>query len=120
MSEWNQYSHGKFRLFLKRDGRSEYGQPSVQPIPGVEDLIYKSASTRMSSWKSASLVSTRNHIAHAYGRKALFTLLERTFNKCQDNSEKDTDFASMIPVEIREKLFAMLDIANSGKLAVSK
>jgi len=112
MSEWSQYKHGKYRLFIKRDGLFEDGPPSVQPIPGVEDLMYKSASTRMASWKSASLVSTRNHIAHAYGRKELSTLLETICGQHHGNCENDASFAAMIPVEIQETIFSMLNISN--------
>lgn len=120
MSEWSQYIHGKCRLFLKRDGLFEDGPPSVQPIPGVEDLMYKSASTRMASWKSASLVSTHNHIAHAYGRKELSVLFETTFSQNHDNYENDAAFAAMIPTEIKETISSMLDIANSQRGEVSK
>jgi len=110
--EWNQYNHGKCRLFLKRDGLFEDGPPSVQPVPGVEDLMYKSASTRMASWKSASLVSTRNHIAHAYGRKELSALFETTFSQNLDNYENEAAFAAMILAEIKETIFSMLNIDN--------
>jgi len=110
--EWNQYNHGKCRLFLKRDGLFEDGPPSVQPVPGVEDLMYKSASTRMASWKSASLVSTRNHIAHAYGRRELSALFETTFSQNLDNYENEAAFAAMILAEIKETIFSMLNIDN--------
>ena len=120
MSEWSQYKHGKCRLFLKRDGFFEDGPPSVQSIPGVEDLMYKSASTRMASWKSASLVSTRNHIAHAYGRRELSVLFKTTFGQDHGNYKNYEAFASMIPVEIQETISLMLDIANSQKGKVSK
>ena len=112
MSEWNQYKLRKCRLFIKRDGLFEDGPPSVQPIPGVEDLMHKSASTRMASWKSASLVSTRNHIAHAYGRRELSTLLETICGQHHGNCENDASFAAMIPVEIQETIFSMLNISN--------
>jgi len=92
----------------------------VQPIPGVEDLMYKSASTRIAPWKSASLVSTGNHIAHAYGRKELSALFETTFSQNHDNYENDAAFAAMIPAEIKETLFSMLEIANSQRGKVSK
>ena len=84
----------------------------MQPIPGVEDLMHKSASTRMASWKSASLVSTRNHIAHAYGRSELSTLLETICGQHHGNCENDASFAAMIPVEIQETIFSMLNISN--------
>lgn len=118
--EWNQYHHDKCRLFLKRDGLFEDGPPLVQPIPGLEDLMYKSASTRMASWKSASLVSTRNHVAHAYGRRGLSTLLERTFGQDHGNCENDAAFAAMLPVKIQETISSMLNIANSQRVKVSK
>jgi hypothetical protein len=120
MSEWSQYNLRKCRLFIKRDGLFEDGPPSVQPIPGVDDLMHKSASTRMASWKSASLVSTHNHIAHAYGRKELSTLLERTFGQDHGNYENDAGFDAMIPAEIKETISSMLDIANSQRGKVSK
>jgi len=118
--EWNQYHHRERRLFLKRDGLFEDGPSSVQPIPGVEDLIYKSASTRMASWKSASLVSTRNHIAHAYGRRELSALLDTTFGQDRGNYENDAAFAAMLPVQIQKNISSMLNISNSGKTAVSR
>ena len=117
---WSQYHYDKCRLFLKRDGLFEDGHPSVQPIPGVEDLIYKSASTRMASWKSASLVSTRNHIAHAYGKRELSALFKTTFGQDHGNYKNYEAFASMIPVEIQETISSMLDIANSQRGKVSK
>ncbi len=118
--EWNQYPHRKCRLFLKRDGLFEDGPPSVQPIPGLEDLTCKSTSSRMPSWKSASLVSTRNHIAHAHGRRELSALLETTCGQHHGNCENDAAFAAMQPVQIQETILAMLNISNSGKTAVSR
>ncbi len=120
MSEWSQYELRKCRLFIKRDGLFEDGPPSVQPIPGVEDLMHKSASTRMAPWKSASLVSTRNHIAHAYGRRELSALFETTFGQDHGNYKNYEAFASMIPAEIKETISSMLDIANSQRGKVSK
>jgi len=120
MPEWSQYQHGKFRLFIKRDGLFEDGPPSVQHIPGVEDLMYKSASTRKDSWKTASLVSTRNHIAHAYGRKELSALFETTCGQHHGNFENDAAFAAMLPMQIREIILDMLNIGNSGKTAFSR
>jgi len=120
MSEWSQYNHEKCRLFLKRDGLFEDGPPSVQPIPGVEDLMYKSVSTRVASWQSASLVSTRNHIAHAYGRRELSSLLETTCGQHHGNCDNDAAFAAMLPVQIKETILAMLNIRNSEKAAVSR
>jgi hypothetical protein len=119
-SEWSQYQYGKCRLFLKRDGLFENGPPSVHPIPGVDDLMYKSASTRMSSWKSASLVSTRNHIACAHGRRELSALFQTAFGQDRGNHKNYEAFASMIPVEIQQTILAMLNISNSGKTAVSR
>lgn len=118
--QWNQYHHRKRRLFLKRDGLFEDGPPLVQPIPGVEDLTCKSTSSRMASWNSASLVSTRNHIAHAHGRRELSTLLETTCGQHHGNCENDVAFAAMLPVQIQETILAMLNISNSGKTAVSR
>ena len=120
ISEWSQYKLRKCRLFIKRDGLFEDGPPSVQPIPGVEDLMHKSASTRMAPWKSASLVSTRNHIAHAYGRRELSNLLETTCGQHHGNCENDAAFAAMLPVQIQETILAMLNISNSEKTAVSR
>jgi len=118
--EWNQYHHRELRLFLKRDGLFEDGPPSVEPISGLKDLMCKSTSSRMPSWKSASLVSTRNCIAHAYGRRELSTLLETTCGQHHGNCENDASFAAMIPVEMQETILAMLNISNSGKIAVSR
>lgn len=120
MSEWSQYIHEKCRLFLKRDGLFEDGPPSVQPIPGVEDLMHKSVSTRMAPWKSASLVSTHNHIAHAYGKRQLSSLLETICGQHHGNCENDESCAAMIPVEMQETILAMLNISNSEKTTVSR
>ena len=114
---WSQYQHRKFRFFIKRDGLFEDGAPSVKPIAGVEDLVYKSASTRMASWKKASLVSTRNHFTHAYGRKELAALFKKTFTQ---NHQNDVVLAAMLPVQIQETILAMLNIGNSGKTPLRK
>ena len=120
MSEWNQYQHGKRRLFIKRDGLFEDGPPSVKPIPGVEDLVYKTASTRMAFWKSASLVSTRNHIARAYGRRELSALFKTIFGQDHGSYKNYKAFAPMIPVEIQETIFSIFDITNSQRERVRK
>jgi predicted methyltransferase len=115
--EWSQYDHGKRRFFLKKDGLFEDGAPSVNPVAGVEDLVYKSASTRMASWKSASLVSTRNHIAHAHGRKELAALFKKTLTQ---NHQNDAVLAAMLPVQVRETILAMLNNGNSGKTGLRR
>jgi hypothetical protein len=120
MPEWSQYQRGKFRLFIKRDGLFEDGPPSVQPIPGVEDLMYKSASTRKDSWKTASLVSTRNHIAHAYGRRELSSLLETTCEQHQGICENDSAFASILPMQIKKVILSMLNFRNFEKTSFSR
>ncbi len=120
MSEWSQYQHGKRRLFIKRDGLFEDGPPSVKPIPGVEDLVYKTASTRMAFWKSASLVSTRNHIARAYGRRELSALLETIFRQDHGSHKDYKDFARVMPVEIQETIFSIFNITNSQTERVRK
>ncbi len=73
--KWNQYARGGARVFLKRDGRCEEGAPSIKHVLGMEDLRYNSTSSRMAAWQNASLVSSRNCIAHADGRKALSGML---------------------------------------------
>lgn len=120
MPEWSQFNHGKCRLFLKRDGLFEDGPPSVQPIPGLEDLTYKSASSRMTFWKSASLISTRSRIACAYGRRKLSILLERGLRQNSSNYEDSTSFSTMMPVETKETIHAMLDVESSPKAKFGK
>jgi hypothetical protein len=110
--EWSQYEYRKCRLFMKRDGLFEDGPPSVHPIPGVDDLVYKSASTRMSFWKSASLVSTRNRIACAHGRRELSALFQRAFGQNHSNRNNYECGTSMMPIEIQESIFSMLNVSN--------
>ncbi|MHC4658629.1 MAG: hypothetical protein ACYS83_05545 [Planctomycetota bacterium] len=117
--EWSQYEYRKCRLFMKRDGLFEDGPPSVHPIPGVDNLVYKSASTRMSSWKSASLVSTRNRIACAHGRRELSALFQTAFGQGDGNHKNYQSRASIVPAEIKETISSMLDIANAQRGEVS-
>lgn len=105
--QWNQYHHGKTRMFLKRDGLFEDGAASVEAIAGLEDLVHKSTSSRMPSWNSASLVSSRNRIAHAFGRKELSTLLDRYF-KNTDGVHEDKEHSSVtMPLEMRKLISRM-------------
>ena len=112
--EWNQYCYCKSRLFLKRDGLFEDASPSVEPIPGLEDLTYKSTTSRMASWKSASLISTRNRIAHAYGRKKLSALLRRAFK------ENHRPSSLTMPPEIKKIISDMLEIEAPQNLSLTK
>lgn len=112
--EWNQYCYRKSRLFLKRDGLFEDASPSVEPIPGLEDLTYKSTTSRMVPWKSASLISTRNRIAHAYGRKKLSALLRRAFE------ENHRPFSLTMPPEIKKIISDMLEIETPQNLSLAK
>jgi len=70
-SEWTQFCFGTSRVFLKRDGQFEEGPPNVEPISGLEGFVCNSTSSRLSLWKKASIVSTKNCVAHATGRKTL-------------------------------------------------
>jgi hypothetical protein len=117
--EWSQYEYRKCRLFMKRDGLFEDGPPSVHPIPGVDDLVYKSASTRMSFWKSASLISTRNRIACAHGRRELSALLQTAFGQGDGNHKNYEARVSIMHAEIQETISSMLDIANAQRGEVS-
>jgi len=112
-SEWDQYHFDKCRLFLKRDGLFEDGLPSIETVPGLEDYTYKSTSSRMPSWKSASLISTRNRVAHAMGRKKLSFLLEKASKKIP-NFDKNTSFVNTTP-ETRAAIHAMLNVPNFGR-----
>ena len=115
-SKWDQYLHGKRRLFLKRDGLFEDGSPFAEPILGVEDFMYNSTSTRMHSWKSASFISTRNRIAHAYGRKEFSALLQRAF-KDYKRTHKNNRFSSLtMPLEVKKVISDMLEIDKSSNL----
>ncbi len=115
---WDQYRYGARRLFLKRDGCSEDGVPSIRAIHGFEDLIYRTTSTRTTSWTSASLVSTRNCIAHAHGRKDLSAILGNVFK--ENGQDITTDFATGMSPEIRELVSIMLKIPNPQKRAAEK
>ena len=106
--QWNQYHHGKTRMFLKRDGLFEDGAPSVEAIPGLEDLVHRSTSSRMPSWNSASLVSSRNRIAHAFGRKELSTFLDRCFKKTHREHEDEEHSSLTMPLEMRKLISHML------------
>jgi hypothetical protein len=103
--EWNQYRLGKRRLFLKRDGRFEDGQPSVKPIIGLEDLLCKSTSSRLAFWKSASLISSRNRLAHACGRKKLSVLLAAASKKGSDSNSFGS--GDEITQETKDTILAM-------------
>ncbi len=108
--KWDQYCYRKSRLFLKRDGLFEDASPSVEPIPGLEDLTYKSTTSRMASWNSASLISTRNRIAHAYGRKKLSAFLLKAFKDTHRAYESNKPFSSTMPLEIKKIISDMLEI----------
>lgn len=119
-SEWNQYYFDKCRLFLKRDGLFEDGLPSVEPIPGLEDYAYKSTSSRMPSWKSASLISTRNRVAHAKGRRKLSFLLESVCKKIHTCYERNAILDNISSPEIRKSILAMLNVSNFERTEVRR
>jgi hypothetical protein len=68
----------------------------------------------MASWKSASLISTRNRIAHAYGRKNLSALLRRAFK------ENHRPFSLTMPPEIKKIISDMLEIETPQNLSLAK
>ncbi len=74
--DWNQFSFGRRRLFLRRDGEEEEGPPKVSPLPGLDAFILPTTSSRHAHWQEASLVSTRNRVARASGRAALAALMD--------------------------------------------
>jgi predicted RNA methylase len=113
--EWNQYQHKNHRLFLKRDGFFEDGIPSVKLIQGLGGLTYISTSSRLAFWKSASLVSTRNCIAQAYGRKKLSILLRDILNETVSSSQYRQDISLPVDKETQKAIFSMLRISNSSK-----
>ena len=75
--KWEQFTYDACRVFLKRDGQCEEGEPKIRPCSGMDGFVYKSTSSRSRTWESASLVTTRNRIAEAYGRAALSLLLKK-------------------------------------------
>jgi len=113
-STWDQFQYGRARIFLKRDGRNEYGTPSIKPLVDLEDLIYKSTSSRSSSWKSASLVSTRNCIAHAYGRKELSLLLRDILKPSSSRFKGNQNSSLKTRSRIEKTVLSMLNTFNSG------
>lgn len=113
-SIWDQFQYGKARIFLKRDGCNEYGTPSIKPLVDLEDLIYKSTSSRSSSWKSASLVSTRNCIAHAYGRKELSLLLRDILSPSSRHYKGKQNPSLTTRSSIEKTVLSMLNTFNSG------
>ncbi len=78
---WEQYRFGESRVFLKRDGTEEDGPLELTPCADTGSLHYPSTSSRSAAWKEASLVTTRNKIAHAYGRRWLADVLRAIDNK---------------------------------------
>jgi hypothetical protein len=113
-SIWDQFQYGKARIFLKRDGRNEYGTPSIKPLVDLEDLIYKSTSSRSSSWKSASLVSTRNCIAHAYGRKELSLLIRDIIKPSSSHFIGNQNSSLTTRSSIEKIVLSMLNTFKSG------
>jgi hypothetical protein len=68
---WQQFDLGKKRFFLKRDGKEEKGLPDIRKVPDLTSFAYPSTSSRSTAWRNASLVSTQNTIARAFGRSHL-------------------------------------------------
>jgi len=114
MPIWEQYRRDKSRIFLKRDGRCEDGPPLVEPLTGLESLTYKSTSSRPAFWRSASLVSSRNCVAHAYGRKKLSILLREILNGKSESHRGDQMVSSTRLAKIREIILSMLNSDNLG------
>lgn len=108
--KWDQFQLGKSRIFLKRDGQSENGSPSIEPLADLGGLEYKSTSSRCHSWKSASLVSTRNCVAHAHGRKQLSVLLRDILNRSITDCHSDLRISFGKYNEIKEYIYTMLSI----------
>jgi len=76
-TNWEQFVFGHLRVFLRRDCADEEGSPRIEPIGGLQDFRCPTTSSRATLWSAASLVSTRNTIAHAHGRAELSRLLRR-------------------------------------------
>ena len=111
---WDQYCHNKCRLFLRRDASCEDGPPGVEPIPGLEDLGYASTSSRTGPWKSASLVSTRNQLAQAFGRRRLSIVLRRVLDKSRGNRDIARDLLSQMNPQATKVVLDMLSIESSN------
>jgi len=114
MNRWEQYWRGKSRIFLKRDGRCEEGPPLIKPLSGLESLMYKSTSSRLPFWKSVSLVSSRNCVALAYGRKKLSILLRDILNGTSEYHRADQTVSSARSAKIRQIILSMLNSGNLG------
>jgi predicted methyltransferase len=112
---WEQYQRGKSRIFLKRDGRCEEGPPLIKPLSGLENLMYKSTSSRLPFWKSVSLVSSRNCVACAYGRKKLSILLRDILNGTSKFNRGDQSVSTPRSEEIKSIILSML---NGGNLVI--
>lgn len=74
-SHWDQFSFLSTRVFLRRDGEQERGKPRIMPLSNARNSRYTSTSSRSPLWSSASLVTSRNCIARAFGRAALSDIL---------------------------------------------
>jgi hypothetical protein len=111
---WDQYFHNKCRLFLKRDACHEDGSPGVEPVPGLINLGYASTSSRTRPWKSASLVSTRNQLARAYGRRKLSIVLNRVLKENRGKRDIVKYFHSQISQEATKVVLEMLSIGASN------
>jgi hypothetical protein len=113
ISKWDQYLWGKHRLFLKRDNSCEKGAPAIRFVHGLRSLKYPSTSSRSKSWTEASLVSTRNYIAHAQGRKVFASLLGNILR----GSECNSDILNVRPhlfTELKKTVFSMLGINSKN------
>ena len=110
MPKWEQFSQGRRRIFLKRDGHFENGKTKIQPVGGLESLVYQSTSSRKEAWKGASLVSTRNCVARAYGRRKLSMILKEMLIE-KGSHRKRCGKLGVLPMEtIRRRILDMLEV----------
>jgi hypothetical protein len=74
--KWDQYDYATVRLFLKSNGSTQEGPARIMSVPGKNNFLYDSTSSRTQLWEHACLVSTRNQIAEISGRKQLEAILQ--------------------------------------------
>lgn len=113
VSKWEQYLYEKRRLLLKRDSLNENGIPSISFMPSMNSFMYSSVSSRNKSWAESSLVSSRNCIAHAQGRKELASILENIFNRFHHN--RTLNQRHNLSNDLKKTIFSMIGISNERK-----
>lgn len=118
--QWSQYQYGKRRLFLKKGRISDEIRTDLKSMPGFESLTHNSTSSRLVSWKKATIVSTYNRVAVVHGRRELSVLLKNASAKYQSNHKSPTWLLDSFPNHIINSIASMLNIFDLERSMVKK